>query len=100
MSDEKIAIMLEIIPGMRKFPLKTTLEEESLVRAAAESVRDKFNLYRRHHAAEEVSDLDIMAMVSFHIAKDGMAFERQNKKMAEGISRINDNLGEYLHIQK
>jgi hypothetical protein len=99
MSDKQIA-KLEIIPGMRKFPLNTTPEEESLVRAAAEFVRDKFNLYRRHFATDEVSDLDIMAMVSCHIATDRLALEKQNKMMTEGVSRINDNLKEYLHIQK
>jgi hypothetical protein len=101
MSD-KLLIKLEIIPGMRKFPLNIDPAEEQTVREAAQLVRHKFNLYRRRYAANEVSDLDIIAMVALDIATAKQTLSRENEvfPLKERVNRMNDKLKEYLNIQK
>jgi hypothetical protein len=101
MSD-KLLIKLEIIPGMKKFPLNIAPAEEPAVREAAQLIRHKFNLYRRRFVANEVSDLDIMAMVALDMATARQTLSRQNEvfPLKERVNRMNDKLKEYLNIQK
>jgi hypothetical protein len=99
MSD-KLLINLELIPGMKKFPVNINPAEEPVVRAAAQFIRYKFNLYRQHYETEGVSDLDIMAMVALDIAKDKRTLESEVSPLKEEVSRMNDKLKEYLNIQK
>jgi hypothetical protein len=101
MSD-KLLIKLEIIPGMKRYPLNINPAEEPVVRDAAQFIRYKFNLYRRNFEVQEVSDLDIMAMVALDIATAKLNFERQNEisPLKEKVSWMNDELKEYLNIRK
>jgi hypothetical protein len=101
MSDKQL-INLEIIPGKKRYPLNINPAEEPIAREAAKFIRNKFNLYRRNFETNEVSDLDIMAMVALDIATAKYTLERQNEisPVKEKVNRMNDELKEYLNIQK
>jgi cell division protein ZapA len=100
MSSE-LLINLEVIPGKKQYPLKIKPEDEALIREAAKQLRQKFRQYKQKFDMENISDTDIIAMVAIDLATTNLRLERKNEflLMEDSLSRINDNLKDYLKKQ-
>lgn len=102
MSDEKLNIQLEIIPGKQKYPLEINAEDEELIREAAKQLRQKINAYYQRYAnANDLSDMDIMAMVAIDITTSHLRLERDNDivPFTTKIQHFNEKLKGYLKEQ-
>ena len=104
--EKEILIMLEVIPGVRKYPVKINVDDEELIREATKQLRMKVNVYiQKFYVAnlfeEDLSLLDIMEMVAIDIATSHLQLERKNdmEPFVTKIQQLNDKLGDYLKEQ-
>jgi hypothetical protein len=104
--EKEMSIMLEVIPGVRKYPVKINADDEELIREATKQLRLKVNVYIQKFYVpdlfeEDLSLLDIMTMAAIDIATSHLRLERKNdmEPFVAKIQQLNDKLGNYLKEQ-
>ena len=104
--EKEMLIMLEVIPGVKKYPVKINVDDEELIREATKQLRMKVNVYiQEFYVAnlfeEDLSLFDIMGMVAIDIATSHLRLERKKdmEPFVAKIQQLNDKLGNYLKEQ-
>ena len=101
MPDEMLDILLGVLPGGKKYPVKINANDEELVREAAKQLRLKFISYKQAFSDTDLTDEDLMIMVAIDIAVSHLHLERNNDMASFNtrIQQLNKTLKDYLKAQ-